>query len=93
MYITTYTSPKTANETTSKSTPLMNTLLLFSLLHCCFELNCGLNADCIVNIVAINTDGTIVGIYRNDDTVDIDRDEESITETKNQDITRPYIKK
>ena len=51
VHITTYASPKIANATTSKSTPLMNTPFLLSLLYCDFELNCGLNADCIVDIV------------------------------------------
>ena len=52
----------------------MNTPFLKSLLHYDFEINCGLNADCTVDNV---------GIYRDDDIVDIDRDEDTITETKN----------
>ena len=68
VYIKTYASPKIAIATTTKSTPLMNTPFLLSLLHCCFELNCGLNAVCIVDIV---------------DVVAIDTDEDTITKTKN----------
>ena len=51
--IPTYESIKTANATTSKIIPLMNTPFLMSLLHCDFEVNCGLNADCIVDNVGI----------------------------------------
>ena len=73
--ITTYKSIKTANATTSNILPLMNTPFLMSLLHCDFEVNCGLNTDCIVDNV---------GIYRDDDIVNVDRDEDIITETKNK---------
>ena len=83
MYITTYASPKTANATTSKSTPLMNTPFLLSLLLCGFEVNCGLNVDSIVDgldvdrdedIVVIDTDGNILGIVVDEDIVVIDTD-------------------
>ena len=72
VYIITYTSPKTANATTNKSTPLMNTPFLLSLSHCGFEVNCGLNVECIVDIV------------------DIDIDEDIITETKNNESNVLY---
>ena len=62
VYITTYANSKTTNATTRKSTLLKNSPFLLSLLLCGFELNCNLNADCIVDIVAIYRDGDIVGI-------------------------------
>ena len=52
----------------------MNTPFLFSLLLCGFEVNCGLNIDCIV-------DGLVVS--RGEDIVDIDTDEDFIIEIKN----------
>ena len=69
VYITTYANPKTTNATTRKSTLLKNSPFLLSLLLC------GLNAECIVDIVAIDRDGGIVGI---------DIDEDIITETKSK---------
>ena len=78
VYITTYANPKIAIATTSKSTPLMNTPFLLSLLHCRFELNCGLNVDCIVDIVDV------------DDVVAIDTDEDTITKTKNNESNVLY---
>ena len=102
VYITTYASPKTANATTSKSTPLMNTLLLLSLLHSGFEVNCGLNDDCFVdvddvdedvvgvdedgNIVGIDTDGNIVGIDTDGNIVGIDTDGNIVGIDKDDDI-------
>ena len=71
MYITTYASPKTTNATTTKSTPLMNTPFLLSLLLCDFEVNCGLNVDCL-------------DVDRDEDIVVIDTDEDNITEIKNK---------
>ena len=62
VYITTYAIPKTANATTSKSTPLMNTPFLLSLLHCGFEVNCGLNIDCIIDSLDVDRDEDIVVI-------------------------------
>ena len=66
VYTTTYASPKTTNATTTKSIPLMNAPFLLSLLHSGFEVNCGLNIDCIV------------------DSLDVDRDEDKITEIKSK---------
>ena len=82
VYITTYTSPKRAIATTSKSTPLMNTPFLLPLSHC--ELNC---ADCIVDIVDVDTDRNIVGI---DDVVAIDTDEDTITKIRNNESNVLY---
>ena len=76
MYITTYASPKTTNATTTKSTPLMNTPFLLSLLLCDFEVNCGLNVDCL--------DVDILDVDRDEDIVVIDTDEDNITEIKNK---------
>ena len=42
-----------------------------SLLLCGFEVNCGLNADCIIDVVGVD-----------DNVVIIDRDEDNITEIK-----------
>ena len=93
VYITTHAIPKTANATTSKSTPLMKTPFLLSLLLCGFKVNCGLNVDCIVdglvvnrdeNIVVIETDGNILGIVVDEDIVVIDTDEDNNTEIKNK---------
>ena len=91
---TTYASPNIANATTSKSTPLMNTPFLLSLLHCDFEVNCGVNDDCIVDedVVGVNEDGNIVDIDTDEyiadididvHIVDIDINEDIITEIKN----------
>ena len=70
VYVTTYANPKTAKATIRKSIPLMNTPFLLSLLLCGFEVNCGLNADCIIDVVG------------DDNVVIIDRDEDNITEIK-----------
>ena len=95
VYTTTYASPKTANATTSKSTPLMNTPFLLSLLLCGFEVNCGLNIDCIVDglvvnrdedIVDINTDGNILGIVVDENVVVIDTDGNIIGIDTDEDI-------
>ena len=74
VYITPSLVLKQQILTTTKSTPLMNTPFLFSLLLCGFEVNCGLNIDCIV-------DGLVVS--RGEDIVDIDTDEDFIIEIKN----------
>ena len=65
--ITTYASPKTADETTKKSIPLMNTPFLLSLLLSGFEVNCGLNVDCIVDIVEIDLDEDIIAETENNE--------------------------
>ena len=67
VYITTYASPKTENETTKKSIPLMNTPFLLSLLLSGFEVNCGLNVDCIVDIVGIDLDKDIISETKNNE--------------------------
>ena len=67
VYITTYANPKTAIATTSKSTPLMNTPLLLFLLLSGFEVHCGLNADCIIDVVGV--DDCIVDIVGVDDCI------------------------
>ena len=60
VYVTTYASPKTANATTTKSTPLMNIPFLSSLLLCRFKVNCDLSADSIVDVVGIDLDEDII---------------------------------
>ena len=84
VYITTYAIPKTANATTSKSTPLMNTPFLLSSLLCGFEVNCGLNVDSIIDSLVVNRDEDIVVIDRDGNIVVIDTDEDNITEIKNK---------
>ena len=83
MYITTYASPKVANATTTKSTLLFNTQFLLSLLLRGFEVNCGLNVECIIDIAdvdryedstGIDRDGAVAGIDRDEDVVVFDRD-------------------
>ena len=56
VYIATYASPKTANATTIKSIPLMNTPFILSFLLCGFEVNCGLNVECIVDDLDVDRD-------------------------------------
>ena len=69
----------------------MNIPFLLSLLLSGFELICGLNADCIVEIVNVDRDEDIIGIDKNGDIVDIDTDEDIITEIKNNYNNTLYI--
>ena len=83
--ITTYTSPKTANATTSKSILLTNIPFLLPLLLSGLVVNCGFNVDCIVDIVdvdvkedivCIDTDGDINGINTYEDIIGINNKED-----------------